>query len=116
MELVLRGLQWNILLIYLDDVIITERTHQEYFINFRKVVQRISDFGLILQPKNVVSFLGHIVSKDGVHTHPPLIQDAEQWPSVCNLEPLRIQVRIGPQESLACRKRQLHGDRLGSGL
>ncbi|XP_061191756.1 uncharacterized protein LOC133199998 [Saccostrea echinata] len=86
MELVLRGLQWIILLIYLDDVIITGSTFHEHLSNLRKVFLRFRKFGLKLKPKKCslfqeeVVFLGHVVSKDGVRANPLLIQDVQRWP------------------------------------
>ena len=65
MELVLRGLQWIILLIYLDDVIITGCSFEEHM-RLPEVLQRFLDYGLkpdkckLMQTK--IPFLGHIVS------------------------------------------------------
>ena len=46
METVLAGLQWDICLIYLDDVIVLERSFEDMAINLRKVYDRLLDAGL----------------------------------------------------------------------
>ena len=92
MELVLRGLQWDILLIYLDDVIFTSNTFQEHL---GEVLSRFRQFGSKLKPtrcilfKNKVLFLDHGVGKDGLYVNPSLIQDVEKWPVTQNLKELQ---------------------------
>lgn len=89
MELVMRGLQWRIVLVYLDDVIIVSSTYQEHLGRLREVFQRLREHGLKLKPKKChllqreVEFLGHIVNQEGIHTNPKLVSDisARQPPS-----------------------------------
>ena len=72
MELVLRGLQWIILLIYPDDVIVTGRSFEEHIMRLFEVLQRFLDYGLKFKQDKCklmqtnVPFLGHIVSEYGV--------------------------------------------------
>ncbi|GBO17949.1 Retrovirus-related Pol polyprotein from transposon 297, partial [Araneus ventricosus] len=74
MEAVLRGLTSEVCLVYLDDIIIVGRTFEEYLNNIRKVFQRLQKSNLKLSPKKCrffrkdVSYLGHIISSDGVKT------------------------------------------------
>lgn len=95
MELVLRGLQWVTLLIYLDDVIITGKTFKEHLNNLGEVLSRFRKFGLKLKPtkcslfREEVLFLGHVVGKDGVRANPSLVQDVEKWPVPQNLKELQ---------------------------
>ncbi|GBN71776.1 Retrovirus-related Pol polyprotein from transposon 297, partial [Araneus ventricosus] len=76
METVLRGLTSEACLVYLDDIIIVGRTFQEHLNNIRKVFQRLQKANLKLSPKKCrffrkeVSYLGHIISADGVKTDP----------------------------------------------
>ena len=86
MELVLRGLQWETLLIYLDDVIIHGETMTENLDRLEEVLLRLEGANLRLKPskchliKPEVLFLGHIVSGAGVRPNPKLIEAVENWP------------------------------------
>lgn len=92
-ELVLRGLQWVTLLIYLDDVIIKGKTFKEHLNNLGEVLSRFQKFGLKLKPttckcsllREGVLFLGHFVGKDELRANPSLVQDVEKWPVPQNL-------------------------------
>ncbi|GBN76637.1 Retrovirus-related Pol polyprotein from transposon 17.6 [Araneus ventricosus] len=74
METVLRGLTSEACLVYLDDIIIVGRTFEELLSNIRKVFQRQQKANLKLSPikcrffRKEVSYLGHIISADGVKT------------------------------------------------
>ena len=76
MELVLNGLQWQICLIFLDDIIVFGSSFMEHIQRLEIVLQRILDAGLKLKPekcqilKPEVTFLGHVVSKHGVKPNP----------------------------------------------
>lgn len=86
MELALRGLQWVICLIYLDDVIVFSKTFDEHLKRLRAVLDRIRQAGLKLKPskchflKSEVAFLGHVVSADGVLPNPQNTEKIKQWP------------------------------------
>lgn len=94
MDLVLRGLQWVTLLIYLDDVIITEKTFKEHLNNMGEVLSRFRQFGLKLKPtkcrlfREEVLFSGHVLGKDGVRANPLLVHDVKKWPVPQNLKEL----------------------------
>ncbi|GBN83820.1 Retrovirus-related Pol polyprotein from transposon 297 [Araneus ventricosus] len=85
METVLRGLTSEACLVYLDDIIIVGRTFQEHLNNIRKVFQRLQKANLKLSPKKCrffrkeVSYLGHIISADGVKTDPET-EAVVDWP------------------------------------
>lgn len=91
----LRGFQWVTLLIYLDDVIITEKTFKEHLNNLGEVLSRFREFGLKLKPtkcslfREEVVFLGHVLGKDGVRANPSLVQDVEKWPVPQSLKELQ---------------------------
>ena len=67
METAIAGLQWEICLIYLNDVIVVGRTFEHMIENLSKVLDRIVSAGLKLKPKKCVLFsrkvlyLGHLV-------------------------------------------------------
>ncbi|VDI15382.1 Hypothetical predicted protein [Mytilus galloprovincialis] len=75
MELVLRGLQWEMVLIYLDDVIIASPDFESHISHLTHVFERFSDHGLKLKPikcklfEKRVLFLGHYFSARGIETN-----------------------------------------------
>ena len=86
MDAVLAGLQWSSCLVYLDDVIIPGKDFEDHLQNIRVVLERLRQAGLKLHPtkchfgKKQVTFLGHIVSEDGVATDPQKISKVASWP------------------------------------
>jgi hypothetical protein len=86
MDMVLAGLQWSNCLVYLDDVIIPGRTFEEHMENLQSVLERFRNAGLMLKLtkcsfcKKQTSFLGHIVSADGVATDPSKTAKVSSWP------------------------------------
>ena len=95
MEKVLSGLQWEIALIYLDDVIVFAKTIEEEIARLKIVFQRFRDANLKLKPKKCVLFqesvlyLGHRVSRDGVSTDPGKIRAVQEWPVPKNTTDVR---------------------------
>ena len=51
MECVLRGLNWRIALIYLDDVLVYSRTFEDHLQHLSLVFDRFREAGLKLKPK-----------------------------------------------------------------
>ena len=70
MSQVLRGLQWERCLIYIDDILIFGATFAETLDNLQAVLMRISQFGLQLKSSKCelfqteLPFLGHIVGRN----------------------------------------------------
>ena len=85
MEIIARPLQWESILIYLDDIIILGSTFEEHLSRLKEVLSRIVAVGLKLKPvkcelfKNEVLFLGHKVSQEGIQTNPKLINSVRDW-------------------------------------
>ena len=86
MENCLGEMHLNWCIIYLDDVIIFSSTPEEHIERLRGVLQKLRAAGLKLKPskceffKDRISYLGHIVSKDGVETNPKKVQVIQEWP------------------------------------
>ena len=86
MECVLRGLNWRIALIYLDDVLVYSRTFDEHLQHLRLVFDRFREAGLKLKPKKCffgqkhVKFLGHVISPEGVQPDPAKIEAIKKYP------------------------------------
>ena len=76
MEVVLNGLARDGYMMYLDDVWIVGRKFEENNDNLAKVFQRLRSAGITLKPKKCkfaqlqVTYLGHVVSAEGVQTDP----------------------------------------------
>ena len=76
MDLILAGVQWSCCLVYLDDIIIVGRDFSKHLQNLGTVLQKLSGAGLHLKPSKCAlcresfSYLGHVVSRDGVATDP----------------------------------------------
>ena len=87
MEQVLAGMPWEVLLVYLDDVIIHAKSFQDQLEKLRTVFVKLREAGLKLSPRKChlfqrrVTFLGHIVSSDGVSTDPAKVAAVLDWPT-----------------------------------
>ena len=87
MERILTGLHWEILLVYMDDIIIYGRTFEDELARLRVVFQKMQEIKLKLKPKKChlfkkkVAYLGYVVSAEGVSTDPDKIEAVKQWPA-----------------------------------
>ena len=76
-------LKWVI--IYLDDIIIFSKTPKEHIERLRGVFQKFHEAGLKLKPKKCeffrtkISYLGHIVSRNGIECDPKKVKAIENW-------------------------------------
>ena len=76
MDLVMSGLHLDICLVYLDDIVVYARTAEEHLQRLEIVFERLSTAGLKIKPgkcsffRRSVSFLGHVVSEQGIETDP----------------------------------------------
>ena len=86
MEKVLKGLQWEECLLFVDDTIVPSKTFEEGIERLEHVLQRFSQANLKLKPTKCnlfqkrIKFLGHVVSKDGTETDPEKIVAVRNWP------------------------------------
>ena len=86
MEQVLSGLNWEICLLYIDDIIVFSSDFSQHLERLDKVMSRIEKSGLKINPKKCkfftseVKFLGHIVSAKGISTDPDKISAVKNWP------------------------------------
>ena len=84
MEKVLKGLQWQNLLLYLDDVFIFSKDFESHLERLCKVSQRFRSARLKLQPKKCqlfqreVHYLCHMVSQHGIATDPAKISAVKE--------------------------------------
>ena len=72
-------------IIYLDDIVFS-KTPEEHVERLRGVLKKLSAGGLKLKPskceffKSQITYLGHIVSKDGIEMDPKKITAIKEWP------------------------------------
>ena len=75
---------------YLDDIIGGGRTFAESFTMLRRVFQRIRHSGMLLKGgkcflyKLVIPYLGHILSREGVHVDPAKVEKIVNCPTPRN--------------------------------
>ena len=90
MNLVLSGLIWVNVIVYLDDVNVIGRTFQENLANLRVVLSRFRKYGLKLKPRKCVlfkretAFLGRRVDSAGVHMTDDHVKAVQEWPEPKN--------------------------------
>lgn len=95
MERVLSGLQWEICLVYLDDIIVMSSTFEQHLERLEKVFARLRDAGLKLKPKKCnffcseVLYLGHLVTSKGLATDPDKVEKVKNWPIPRSLKQVR---------------------------
>ena len=91
MQKILRGLQWQTCLVYLDDIMCYGVDFDQAIERLDTVFLRLKDAGLKLNPKKCsllkkkVSYLGHCVSEEGVSTDPEKISAVKDWPTPKNV-------------------------------
>jgi transposase InsO family protein len=95
MERVLEGLQWQICLVYIDDIIIFSQTFEQHLKYLEEIFIRLRAAGLRLKPKKCslfrqkVKYLGHEVSAEGIATDPEKTKVVREWPVPHNVGEVR---------------------------
>ena len=85
MELIFRGMQWKIVLIYLDDIIIFSETFETHLERINMVFKRLRSAGFKLKAPKCelfrpeVSFLGHTISRFGIRPSPDKVKAVKNW-------------------------------------
>ena len=86
---------FEILLIYLDDILIFSKTVEEQLERLEFVFQRLRQPGLKLKLskchffKKEVRYLGHVISQDGIKTDPDKTKAIQNWKVPTNEKELR---------------------------
>ena len=95
MERVFVGLTYVTLLIYLDDIIVYGKTFQIHLRNLEEVFKRLREANLKLNAEKClffqtqVTFLGHLVSQEGISADPQKIKSVQDWPTPRNVSEVR---------------------------
>ena len=94
MQLVLRGLTWSHVLVYLDDVVILGKDFDDCIRNLKEALVRFRKYSLKLKPKKCqlfqreVEFLGKLVSAEGIKIAPSKALAVQQWNEPTNRKEL----------------------------
>ena len=86
MQLVLRGLTWKQVLVYLDDVIVLGKDFPDALANLRMALERFREHSLKLKPRKCdlfhteTEFLGKVVNAKGISVAPSKIEAVKSWP------------------------------------
>ena len=94
--MVLHGLTWTSVLIYIDDIVVYASSHIELRNRLAAVFQRLRDANLKLKPSKVrlfqrqIKFLGNIVSGQGVAVDGSKVTEITQWAVPRNVHEIRM--------------------------
>ncbi|EXX59955.1 gag-pol fusion protein [Rhizophagus irregularis DAOM 197198w] len=95
MDTVLRDIFWQFVIVYIDDINVGSKTFEEHLSHLEQVFSRLAQAGLKLSPekcfffKDKIPFLGHVVSRKGIHTDPEKLRIIKEFPIPENLTQLR---------------------------
>ncbi len=95
MGVVLGDLAFDVLLVYLDDVIIFSRDFESHCERLELVFNRLRQHGLKLKPSKCfllrpeVKFLGHQISAEGIKVNDEKVKALETWPVPRNVREVR---------------------------
>lgn len=82
-------------IVYLDDIIIISSSFSEHLEHLRTVFQRLKNANLRVNPdkcdfcRTQLKYLGHIVSREGIHTDPEKIRAVHEFPQPTNVKEAR---------------------------
>ena len=95
MQATMSDLIFQIMLVYLDDILVYGKTFSEHLARVDKVFCRLKEAGLKLKPSKCaflqreVTYLGHRVSAKGISTDPEKVTVVQQWPTPKSMRHLR---------------------------
>ncbi|XP_060586006.1 uncharacterized protein LOC132741766 [Ruditapes philippinarum] len=82
-------------LVFVDEILVFSETFEEHIVRLENVFQRLSSHGLKLKGskceffKTSVSYLGHVISENGISTDPEKTSAISSWPVPKNIAELR---------------------------
>ena len=86
---------FKILLVYLDDIIVSSNTFDEHIERLDRVFTRLQEHRLKLKPEKCkffqhkVTYVGHQISSDGITTDPDKTQAVSEWKPPTTVKELR---------------------------
>ena len=101
LENVLRGLHWKNCLVYLDDICIFSNSFDQHLIDIQQIFDRLRSANLKLKlskchfAKTSVSYLGHVISKDGIQPNPDKVSAVADYPKPTTVKQVRSFLGLG---------------------
>lgn len=95
MQTIFREDLLQILLVYLDDIIVYSDSIADHLKRLERVFQKLREHGLKIEAEKCqffqshVKYLGHVVSSEGVATDPAKTEAVSKWPTPRTLRDLR---------------------------
>ena len=95
MDLVLCGLTYELCMVYLDDIVLFSNDFDTHVSRLQQVFERLRQAGLKLKASKCclfqrkVSFLGHVVSAQGLEVQEEKVASVRTWPIPTNLHDAR---------------------------
>ena len=95
MDTVMKGLNFSILLCYLDDIVVFSEDEEVHLERLRMLFERLRSSSLKLKPSKCqlfqtsIEFLGFIVGADGIRTDPKKVETVRTWPRPVNVREVR---------------------------
>ena len=100
MDLIMTGLSWESVLVYLDDLIIFGKDHDEHYKRLEQVLQRLKEAKLKLSPKKChflqqrILYLGHVIENGKIFPDPTKTALIDNYPVPKNLKEVRAFVSL----------------------
>jgi len=94
-DILFSGLHLDVCLVYIDDIIVFSRTIEEHLERLVRVLAHLREAKLKLKPSKCVllqkslSFLGHVVSGEGIATDPEKTKLVSEWPVPTSVKEVR---------------------------
>ena len=85
----------NFVIVFFDEILVFSTSEQEHFSHLDTVFNLLRKNQLYLNPEkssffqSQIEYLGHIVSREGIHVDPKKIEAIKSWPQPKNLHELR---------------------------
>ena len=100
MDLLMTGLSWESVLVYLDDLIIFAKDYDEHYRRLEQVLKRLKDANLKLSPKKChflkarILYLGHVIENGKIFPDPEKTRLIDTYPVPKNLKDVRAYVSL----------------------
>ncbi|XP_015762141.1 PREDICTED: uncharacterized protein LOC107341253 [Acropora digitifera] len=92
---ILRGLEYRLALIYIDDIVIFSKSIEEHLTHLEEVFRRLRDANVKLNPekcsfvKQRIVYLGHVVTTEGIFPDPSKVEVVKNFPTPASLKELK---------------------------
>ena len=94
MDMVLAGLKWTSLLVYLDDICVFSKNLNDHLCKLEEVFHRIQNHNLKMNPSKCqilqqqFTYLGHVITKEGIRADPKKVSAILKMPTPHTLKQL----------------------------